>query len=327
MKVLYVHPAESGNVGDQVILAGCRNIMRAVIGEHEEVLCNLECGRDYIVETLKDVTCDIIVVSGTPWLWDMWEMSVKFQTLKACVELYPHAMKIGLGLGSCYPLDTGCLTHYFYDELKKPSVEAVQEIFSQFNYVTVRDEVAWHCFQYAGVPAHLQLCPSAFIEPFSQWESSRPLLIFHDCKQGISGSGIDKWFADLFIEYQLRFMNLYNPLVLTATQVDNEWCMANKITSHLVDNLDFLLYFLGRAKFILSGRVHAAIPARLMGKRTWLLPCDTRYLTAVPFGVKIVLPSSGDLEMFEHDTSFSTLPPFINIERNSIIEKVKGVMS
>lgn len=320
MKIGIIHPKDSHNAGDKVILQGCMELLSKAYGTFTPVYCDFDYGGFYadnvstwsldelhyalsnVVKTkiyLDDFISqqlDMVVVSGTPWIWDMCFKSDKYRKLKYIVEnLSAETKLVGLGLGSCFPLATNTMSMYATHPEKLNFLKrGVGDIFNTFDLITSRDTIAHETFKAIGVNnLEHHYCPANFIHINGiALSKSKPVLVFYNPFHGISASVTDKVFADDYIQYQVEFIKRYKPRIITMDKEDKDWLVDHNFTTWedtnciWVKEVSELIASLADASFVLSGRIHAAIPAMLMGKSTYIMPIDTRYLTTSKTGIR-----------------------------------------
>ena len=312
-RLLLVHPTTSTNFGDHVILEGVKKLLGGISGaDFEFDFCNVE-------EIEKDPSCvqkyasdgyHAMIVTGTPWLWDMCNRSNKVQGLKHLLENI-SCKKIALGIGSCYPLTTNTLGQFLFqvdgkgrpDPTRQDSLREIKEIYSMFDLIVVRDQIALRVFEEIGIKAHETICPAAFsVDAAENIEAgeTRPLLVFTNPSEGISNESCDSVYTSDFIQFQKWFKETYDPRVVTMCPLDRDWCVGQGWEVEWIQDIKRFEEILMQTSFCISSRVHAAIPATVFGIDTYILPLDTRYLTAVKVGAQPILPT-GDLSWWMYD--------------------------
>ena len=76
--------ADKNNSTDGVIVRGIYNILDSVfIDNKKEYLILNDHNPMTTIEKYKDKKIDYVVVCGTPWLWDSFQLSVKYKNLEA----------------------------------------------------------------------------------------------------------------------------------------------------------------------------------------------------------------------------------------------------
>lgn len=305
MKALLLHPFESRNLGDKVILEGTQNLLFTAFGEYQSHLCDLDraINDESYLRSFNWKGVDLLVLSGTPWLWDKCHQSLKYQVLEKILLLLPEGTKkIALGIGSCFPLATNVMEVYLYqkDDAGRYEItrlhtrEKLYDIFSKFDLVATRDILAYRILQSVGVSAYHSICPAAFISTVKPKLSTgtfpyRPLLVFMNPFDGVSRESCDRNFIEDYIQFQKWFKVQFDPVVATMDPLDRDWCEGQNWKVTWLQTMEDLRSAIASSSFVVSGRVHASIPAVVLGKASYILPQDTRYLTTVRLGVTPIL--------------------------------------
>ena len=347
MKIVLLHPVKSTNTGDLVILKGAENLLKEAYGEVEFLYQDLDGG-------LKPQAADLFVVSGTPWFWEVCHRSEKYEKLKNVLELYPKAKKVGLGLGACYPLTTNTFSKYIYPDpaavkqgfgdWRLDDIQRIQNRFEKFDLLITRDRVAQEVLKTAGLESHETVCPACFAFDVRQNKvlDFKPLLIFQDPAKGVSKVACDKDFSEQYTSFQMALHEKFNMDIVTSSPVDCDWLRdvaelkseIDRPYSSWMRNVPDLLGVLESHNPIVSCRVHDAIPARMMGKLTYILPMDTRYLTAVKVGAMPMCTYGFSEETIESlDFTWDSLDKvnaitFKKVENDKafLIEKLRGIL-
>jgi hypothetical protein len=292
MKVLYLHPYKGTNLGDLFTLEGSKYLMTKAIGYHEMLMIDLstvEENPNLVFEKYIKEDIDIFVVSGTPWIWDCCTSSKKYKALTNLLELYKDKKKIAMGIGSCYALNAAVLSQQIMCEKKKGFIKELNEVWSKFDLIFTRDTMASKILEYAEVKHFDEICTSSHLKKCIESPKIKkeeiPSLIFYNPELGLSRESLDKYFVEDYIFFQLRFIKEYNPNIYTIEPMEYEWLKSHGINSERISDINKLLEILNNSKFILSGRIHSAIPARMLGKDVFLMPVDSRYLTTTKLGI------------------------------------------
>lgn len=356
MKILLVFPSHSTNTGDKVILLGTENILKEAFGEIEFSYLGFknESLNLHIKNISEDI--DLIVIAGTPWFWEACHRSPKYKNLMsiACIE---KIKKIGLGLGSCYPLNTSILKTYIYPDMEAVNkkgdwryedINRIRNRFGKFDLLFTRDSVAQELLRTSGIESYETVCPAVFANKFdTSIVKNKPLLIFQNPKTGISGESCDDDFTKQYLNFQLQLIEKYSMEVRTTSPVDSDWLRdIAKLKCERADDGGVpystwiktpqeLLSVLKQFNPVISCRVHAAVPSRALGNQTYILPMDTRFLVATKIGV---LPlwtygypiETGIIDIDISDSDLDKLNVFtkgkIEEGRNLIIEKLRRLM-
>lgn len=342
MRVAILHPTRSFNLGDRIILLGVREILRAAFGEYDELVCDLRLAEDskgYLDSLNWNV--DLFVLSGTPWIWDKCHQSRKYEVLQEIFSLLPgHTKKAALGIGSCFPLASNVFEVYLFQRdgegkweiTRQHTRERLKEIFTEFDYVGTRDRLAFHILKAVGVEVFDSICPAAHIpRPIVGYaDASRPLLVFINPFEGVSMESCDKIFLDDFIEFQKWFKETYNPVVVTMDPLDRDWCDGQGWEVKWLKTEDELAKAIFSSTFVVSARVHAAVPAAVWGKKTYIIPWDSRYLTAQRVGVTPILTfSDRDWDCYNFTAENAELKEkigaILKADKNFVVGKLKDL--
>lgn len=292
LKVLYFHPYLGTNLGDIFTLEGSKYLMTKAIGPHISILADLqevEANPELVFKKYKNIEIDILVVSGTPWIWDDCTESKKYKALNNLISLYKDKPKIAMGIGSCYTVNFNVLNNQIKSKVKDNFRKELKKIWNKFDLIFTRDTLASKILYECDIKHYDEICTSSHlkkcIEIPKEKKLSPPVLIFYNPELGLSREGIDKYFIEDYIFFQLRFIREYQPIIYTIEPMEYEWLKNQGILSERITDIKKLLEVLNDAKFILSGRIHSAIPARMLGVEVYLMPVDSRYLTVTKLGI------------------------------------------
>ena len=215
---------------------------------------------------------DKVVLCGTPWIWDKFYLSTKYRNWLTLKAAHPEASIIMLGIGSCLNLDDikSSLVREDTDIpfLKELTVGAT---------VVVRDTLAHDILSNAGVHSILLPCPSFWCT--IKWApKTKNLLIWCDPRQSISKCG---WANDeeynAYCEKFVDFYYKYNPNVYCVHENEKASAvMAGLPEPMLLGNLDESHEIIRNSEYVLSGRVHCAVPAWVSGAITEIVAIDSR---------------------------------------------------
>lgn len=340
MKICIFHPFSDQNQGYKMILDGCTDVLHEVIGTDFEMLScdtahselDLNIVGDYkewkqALTKVLDFKPDIFVVTGIPWIWDMWEASKKYRIMTELVGLLDKGVKkIAMGIGSCLPLAPDSVSLYMLKDGKRKSLKEIFDLYNSFAFVSSRDSIAQKCFDEASINSLYSISPSCFIsiKPVMT-DSGKPVLFFHNPLEGQSKGVLDDYYIADYITYQERFIKKYKPEVIVATKEERIWCISSGIENpHLEGDWQNWFPVLSKASFVVSGRVQGAIAAKLMGLQTYILPTDTRFLAATRIGAEPILPW-GNLDNYGPGTDSQSIFDF-SAERERIVERLKKVL-
>lgn len=276
MLITYLCPSWH-NLGDKVIYLGARQLMKKRFPEALHSVCL------YPWEDVPET--DILVVCGTPWVWDQCGPSEKYRALEKALCRASTACKIGLGLGSCYPLEMSV-------EDALGSAKALSGLWGQFSELEVRDRFAYDVFTRCGLSVQLRPCPSWWACEDVKANPTRPLIIPVDpyhcvATEGLTGPELTS------LDHQWRnwFRLLPSAKVVTVGLRDQEYVSGLGRQAELIrqddpfsseeETVNRLLSAIASASFLVTSRIHAAIPALSLGIPTTIIPLDTRALTVL----------------------------------------------
>ena len=287
MKILFFAPDHT-NSTDGVIVQGTHNVLRSVFGEYE--FDYLFFDRAEVIEEEKlnpNVKYDLVVITGTPWIWDQFNKSVKWKNLIKCFEVHKESKKLFMGIGSCLFPEA----EYIDICERQEETDAFKEIYSQA-VVIVRDQIAYNKLTKAGIKCELLVCPSYFcygLDPIQPKETKQNVLIWYDPTMGLSRCGWTGKKLDDYIKLNQEFHIKYKPKVYTHLICEVE--MAEKYglgIPELIGGWKNTLKIMESANYVLSGRVHCSVPAFVQGKPVGLLQIDSRSHTLSDFGGTII---------------------------------------
>lgn len=267
------------NIGDKMILAGAMKQYGP-----GEVWC-------FDSRTVPPAcpSPDLIVVCGTPFLWDQCASSEKYSALEEILNAHRDSRKIAVGLGSCFPM------HEVYTGLAFRQDHArIQKLFGPFEKITCRDRLIYHAFRNLGLRATLEPCPSVWATKGEDLDirKDRDVYCAYDAMSGLSRSAFLPGFKEKWEDIsRVALASLDNPIVIVVSQKEVEWarnvlgveaeCVAQTEAKDdpTMEPIRKIMRILAQANRVISGRVHIAIPAASLAKDVTLLGVDSRVLT------------------------------------------------
>lgn len=293
--------ANKNNSTDGVIVSGITHILKNFFPN---------CKTDYITlqdlipmeksKLLTEKKYDMLFVCGTPWLWHNFQVSTKYKNLIRLFEAHPECKKIFLGAGSCLNISD------INSDILKSSEEinGIQKLYLQCINI-VRDNIAHELLQNAKVNSTLLPCPSYFCygtESINEGLRKNNVLVYIDPRKSISESG---WQCskklDHFNELNLYFYNQFKPKVYVANRLDIEGAMSAGLPRPLLlKNYYQTLKVMEEADYVLSSRVHCAVPGFVQGKAIGLIPIDSRSKTLEDFGC-LMIDDVKDFAKLKHE--------------------------
>ncbi len=225
---------------------------------------------------------DLLVVCGTPWIWDAFQNSPKYKNLQILFNTHQKAKKLFMGVGSCLYLRDVATNICRRPEEK----QGIRDLFTR-GTVIVRDHLAKELLDEAYVESTFLPCPAYFCygDEAVQPNKEGAVLVFQDPTISISsGMWRDSAVLQKYTDEVMEFYNKYSPAVYCAW--DMEIALAERIglpTPMVLQSPDDTLNVMRKAKRVLSGRVHCAVPAIVQGADVKLMPIDSRHYVVSDF--------------------------------------------
>lgn len=283
MNFLLVGPPPD-NSTDGVIIRGIKYLLNKNYPNanlfYEELLDHeSQNGADFIFNH----SIDLIVVCGTPWLWDSFHNSHKYKNLMECFRMHPNSKRLFMGIGSCLPLNAP------KEILERPEeVESIRNLFGGATVIS-RDSIAHDKLNNSGISNALLMCPAYYCYGYAVPKNDRViehLLIWQDPQKSISAAQwADKEKLNTRNQQILQYFRESNPIVAVANVVDIPSAEALGLgTPILISNSKETLELVSRSKTVKSCRVHCAVPAIASGcLSVELYPLDSRHLVVEEF--------------------------------------------
>lgn len=267
------------NVGDRVIFHGARNIMRAAIGPHEEIIRHLSDD-----EPLPET--DIIVVCGTPQIANAGQAS---QNLLRIVQAAESKAKVRINLGAgafyfdAFEADRAASDAAFAERVKKAPTAEYFSRYRGFDLVTCRDMAGVATLDGLGVPNHGLPCPGFFSALF------QPRPLFRRPQQLISVLNATASFwnrvdADVHGFYRDLYQADRSRIFIAHDEQDVAMLDELGIPHVAFEDADDFIAALAAADSLISLRVHGALPAWSLGLDVTLLGIDRRAMMGQDFG-------------------------------------------
>lgn len=311
--ILYYHPVGDYNIGDDITFAGAKELITKAIGNHHVKTAYKEDSEEITPDIVEGI--DALVLGGTPWLWDRDEESGKHKALNYLISLIPNIPKIALGIGSGYPITTIPIEG-----------SGAADVWRKFSFIHTRDSLASSILQSSGINNTYSFCTSAYAPIYNNEISNndkRPVVVYHTPNSGVAHSVLNKDFIDAYDFYMHRVIRRYNARVLAVEQHEADILKPHGIEVFVPKKISDVTEFLQGASFVLSGRVHIAIPAARIGIPTYIIPVDSRWLTTIPFGIIPIY----EKQFKEADPYLLPFKPIdnsqlIEFESNKIVESI-----
>lgn len=285
MKVLFVG-ADYNNSRDGVIVNGIYSLIDFLdikINSYYHILDDNNLESENIIEE-KDYDC--IVVCGTPWLWDQFYKSIKYKNMINIIKGQKNAKVMFFGVGSCIGLD------HINSEIceDEEHQEGIRNLFGNTT-VVARDNLFFNKLKKSGVESYLLPCPSYFCYLNEEFliAKERNVLVWCDPKKSISSCD---WQDEVKLqEYYDLFLNFYKqyaPLVCCAMEEEIQSAVEIGLPEPLVLNSwRETQDIMKRANYVLSARVHCAVPAFVLNKPTSIIALDSRSKVLSDYGCHV----------------------------------------
>jgi len=297
-KKIAVLVPSSANIGDSVHHKGLEYIL-------DKAFPRESFSRHYIIQSRNYYHYDIlrsdyshIVVGGSPYIYAKFYETYKYgKEMRELLKVNKKAIKILCGAGSHFP------EKYVAEDVIKEDSQFLLELanfYRNFDLIIVRDSLAKEIFDKADLKAHLLPCPSVFIfrkYPKVKTKARREVPVFipktaspSDMSPSIL-SPLKRAEIEVIQRAVLeRFPSLrvgivyYEDFRFVQRLMRKRRVSIRKVIKF--NSLLDLFNLLSRAKFVISARVHSAIPASLLGIPSYLIPFDSRKRCVEFFDVK-----------------------------------------
>jgi len=285
MRVCYFGPLEAmGNFGDDVTFESIHHIVTQVVGKHEII----KVDDQHLFEKTFSDDGDILIVDGTPWIWNGCTRSEKYENLKKVLEGYKNKPRIALSIGNSY-------TFAFAGEISSAESKELLDVWNQFDLVVTRDSLTFSILEKSGVSNLINgLDISIFLPdvyPLALFEGRHPCLYVYG--KGAFNSGyMPKDYSEWVFNFQKKFVNDFTPKIISTYKKDANIKDLLFENTENVTSVTELVETFSYANLILSGKIHAAIPAFAYGIPTYLIPVDMRYIGPKDLGIRCLSPGS-----------------------------------
>lgn len=291
MRALVIHPISNYNIGDLLTYRGTQEILRAVDPDIEFLMFDMWRAERELNTYMSEFywgAVDIIVLAGSPWLWFGLGGSPKYKILSDAIKRFAHIPKIALGIGSCFPLDFLALEKVDKEMLlSSGSYETLVQTLGIFDLILTRDILAQRVLEGIGIESFFGKDTSWYAKSTfysSQNISKRPLCIFQDPQYSLSKDGLDAAYIEFFLQRQITYIKAIGAEIYTISAEDAYSAKELGFEARYVADLDWMAKHVSNRPAVLSGRVHMALLAHMMGSsNVEVLPLDSRYLTLAAF--------------------------------------------
>ena len=299
-RTLIIHPNDDYNCGDQLTYYGTKSLLTQAVGgsKYLDVVQfdwrRAISERNTYVNEFNWGQIDLIVLAGSPWLWNVCEESDKYKLLFDACKRWPDAKKVALGVGSCFSEKSfnGIYygpDNYFFNHL--PRQIALFELYNQFDVIVVRDLLAKFIFDKLEIETINTFDTSIYsyrtigLNRISN--GNHKVLFFYNPQFGVSAEELE-FNNDDYINFQLDWAVKNNASIFVNSLEDIIELNARNIAASFSVDLKFLFAQLSECDELLTGRVHMGILGKLAGvSNITVLPVDTRFLTAAKFDINI----------------------------------------
>ncbi len=336
-RVLIIHPNNDYNCGDLLTYLGTKWLILQALGGHSQVnfmqydekraLSQLDT---YINEyDWGDI--DVIALAGSPWLWGDCYITPKYKLVKDAVFRYPKAKFIGLGLGSNFAVKTlKEIYEKFWHDTGKMRFE-LAGLFSAFDYIFTRDSLALSIFDECKIKASYKYDTSVFShriigKPKDADKKEGSVLFFYDpMKSNMADLNEDE--CRMIVDIQIKWAKTNNAKIYINTTGDKDTLNKLNIEGDFTTDIYHLIQALNSYKQMMSGRVHMAILGFIAGiPDITLIATDTRFMTALKFGIKIQFSSEENAIEYEPQKVADNLWQDIDKEEQVIINELKEAL-
>lgn len=299
-RALIIHPNNDYNCGDQLTFLGAKSLLSKALGGSQNLdvlqFDILRCEResDTYISQYHWGQVDLIVLAGSPWLWNCCEGSIKYKWLIDALARYPEAKVVGLGVGSCFGKNTyqniryEKIDNYFFNAPERQI--ALKKIYDRFNYVLVRDAFAKYILNRCDIQCKYSYDTSIFSYNkigIGKSVGNKKVLFFYNPLKGLSKNALD-FDGEEYNKYQMQWARENNADIFVNDGIEADYLKRHGLESSFSVDLDFMRNKFTEYDAMLSGRVHMAVLGFLAGiQNITLMPVDTRYMTALKFGINL----------------------------------------
>lgn len=275
MRIALICPGETGcddNPGCAIITAGVRWLLGQAFPD--AAIVRVEMLRDVEGHWRAATTCDAAILCGNPRITlsedSWWEDGI----LDRLVGLQASGVKVvdgwaGACIGSVETIE-GAAERL----LGHPRNRRNMERLAKLSGVIVRDPLMQAVCERAGIHSVLLPC--------SSWWAARHYGV---CAAAEKTTDIVVLGPNMPLD---GFVVESGFEIIAPTLGDYDAAMGAGVDAELVGDPHSLLTVLSRARRVLSGRIHSAIPAASLGASVCVASIDSRALTCAPFGIGVI---------------------------------------
>lgn len=277
--------ADQHNPTDGQIVRGTKYLLSKKYTNIEFDYVFIDDHKDMRPEDFNSSTSyDLLVVCGTPWIWDHFWNTAKYRNQLLARKTHPKAKVILMGIGTCMNISaigSPLLTREKERSKLREMCEGVT--------VIVRDSIAKSLLDNAGVSSQHLPCPAfwTFVPeaPFSILPDCN-LLVWYDPRFGVSnGDWTDK---EKLKTYCRRFVNFHKKYpdcaVRCAKPEDVQGALELGLPKpEVFSGHEQAIAAIFQSNNVISGRVHNAVPAVRLAGNVELVAVDSRSQTFEDF--------------------------------------------
>ena len=299
------------NLGDMMHFRGLKVVLDAAFPPQERNTYHIfaeEFIDDKIIQRIRNRFSHIIVC-GTPWFWWDLEPSFRYGEFRKVLNANKGAKKYAFAIGASYPIEYQVRFARNIGSTAPIHIknrQIIKDVWGEFNKIVTRDQLSVDILRDAGIRAEKMICSSVFANDAHKVKrkyTDYKLLVYFSIMDGHSTQYLTKEYVHDYYTSQYRFATEHKPKVVCIN--DKEVESYEKYASEVginpnqlppIESLQAwskfdtwtaekkLLELLSEASVVVSGRVHAGIPARSLGVPVVILPADTRGRCVVDAG-------------------------------------------
>jgi len=297
LRIFCPHLRDDFNVGDLMAFYGCKYLLQKAFGNVEFLQfdtgrCSLEY-ETYIPEYNWGNDIDVILLTGSQWIGV--GNSIKSDMVEQAIARWPDAKRIALGIGSFFSQEQ--MKNKSYKDVIHTDGQRVErgveaEFLRDFDLIIVRDILAKDALLQNNIDSILYYDTSIFswfkLQQYNTKKSFNNILVFCDPLVNDVSDHLQDSIWQQYINYQLEWADRFNAEIIVVTSGDKATLEKRQIKCRFATDLEWLASVLGQAKRVLSGYVHPAILAKIMGcRKVRCLPVDSQFLTCMNIGIGI----------------------------------------
>lgn len=338
-RTLIIHPTGDYNCGDKLTFLGAKSLLTQAAGgsQYVDVLQfdyeRAEIESDTYASEYGWRQVDLIVLAGSPWIWNECHKSKKYKILSDACRRWPNAKKIALGLGSSLShkdfedvyYGAGA-QHDFFKDIN--CMKSLHDVYSKFDLIVVRDLLAKRIFDELRLSSIDTFDTSVYAyRPLSKKFNEHTLprekkvCFFYDPAHGLSREDL-LFSARDYHKKQLDWLE-QNDAEIYVNALEDGFILGDRPYNFSVD-AQFLFHYFMQCKEMLSGRVHMAMLGFLAGiPKITVLPVDSRFMTVLKFPIDVeYVGNAFNLPKIEIDKSWDN----IFREENRLVKCIQEVL-